>query len=159
MSRYRSRTQTPPPPPPPNSAYQSIKSTETSSTTEATRNPDSTKVQRARDDGFVLIKPAASRRRRPPKRNSWSKKDFVEIASLVAVVGTVIAAGITLTYKLGTVGDKVTAVAGDVTTVKEGQITDHAKLEEVRSDVIELRRDVRDLRDAPAAAPRASKSK
>jgi hypothetical protein len=155
MSKYKPRAQMPPPPPP-NSGYQSLKSTATSGTTETARGPDSTKVQRAGDDNFVPIKPAASRRRRPPKGNSWSKKDVVEIVSLVAVAATVIGAGFTLTYKVGTVGDKVTAVAGDVTTVKEGQITDHAKLEEVRSDVIELRRDVR---DAPAAAPRASKSK
>jgi hypothetical protein len=154
MSRYKPRTQ----PPPPGSGYRSLKTADTSATTSTVRRSESTKATQAADDGFMPIKqsPPAARRRPRQRRPEWSKRDVVEIVSLLAVVGTVIGTAVTLTYKLGTVGDKVAAVGTDVTTVKETQIADHTKLEEVRSDVVELRRDVQDLRERPAPASAAS---
>jgi hypothetical protein len=154
MSRYRPRTQGPPPPP--NSGYRPLKETQTSGTTDTARRPDSTKVPMGGDDGFIPIKQsAAPRRRRPPKRNAWSKKDVVEVVGILVALVTVIGSAMTLNFKLNSVGDKVTSAAGDVTTVKETQIADHTKLEEVRTDVIELRRDVQDLRSTPGPAPSA----
>jgi hypothetical protein len=161
MSKYRPRT--PQPPPPPSSGYRSLKSTDTASTAGATgtaRRPESTKGPQVDDDGFVPIRPsAAPARRRGSRRTSWSKRDVVEVVSILVAVVTVVGSAVALNYKLGSVGDKVDTIGGDVTQVKEGQISDHAKLEEVRSDVIELRRDVRDLRDSPVSAPRAGKPK
>jgi hypothetical protein len=157
MSRYRPRTQQPPPPPP-TPGYRSLRTADTSSTTGTGAAPrsESTKGAQVSNDGFVPIeqdRPPTRRRSRPRLR--WSKKDVVEVASLIGTVGVVIVAAVTLIFRLGSVEEKIGAVGGDVTTVKETQISDHAKLEEVRSDVVELRRDVRDLRDTPEPTSQA----
>lgn len=147
MTKWKPRTQQPPRRPP--ETFKALKESGTSSTRQTlSGDPNSTAPTRM-DDNFVPIGISDTRRSKPI---AWSIRGIIDSAGVIGILITVVVGAAAVFYKLDFVHEKVSSISTDVSALKESTRETNAKLDGVRSEVNELRRDVRDdqMRAAPA---------
>jgi hypothetical protein len=72
-----------------------------------------------------------------------------QILGVVIIVATVVGVGLRLTFKFDTFEEKLTALSNSVTHLLQTSDTNQVRIDEVKTDVLELRRDVKDAQREP----------
>jgi hypothetical protein len=138
------------PPPPQNTTlrYTALRPSDTSNTTQQFRGADTTNPRAVGADNFIPIAPTNFR------QSGGGRFGLREILGSLGILGIMCAVVFTaadLLFKYDSLGEKLSGLAHDVSRLLESSEANQVRLDQVKSDVVELRHEIKEGPRGPVA--------